>query len=235
MESSLQTIDPSTRTITVELGASDLKGYVADAEASIGQSLHIDGFRKGKVPPEIVRKHVSEAQIREEALRLAVQGSLTRVIAQEKLDVIDQTDFKIEENTSDKLRYQVTVTLFPTVALGQYRGIQIKKDSFDHMRVELLKKIMETSKVEVPQQFIERQLDSMMAGFDQELHSRGLELGPYLAELKKTQDDIRNDWRGRATEQVNMSLVLHAIGKAEKIEGDVNKVFEFIESHAIIS
>ena len=235
MESTLQTIDPSTRRVTVELGADDLNGYVADAETALSRSLEIDGFRKGKAPPDIARKHLDESQLREEALRLAVERSLIQLINKENLDVLDQTDFKIEENTPDKLRYQVTLTLFPSVALGPYRGIQIKKDSFERMRAELLKKIIDTSKVVVPQLLIERQLDAMMERFDHELHERGLELGPYLAELKKTQDDIRNDWRARAEEQVNTSLVLHGIAKAEKMEGDVNKVFEFIESHAIIT
>ena len=88
----------------------------------------------------------------------------------------------------------------------------------ERVRIEILKKIIKDSTMTAPQLMVERQLDGMLQNFDAELHSQGMELGPYLAHLKKTQDDLRKDWRVRAEDQVKMTLVIHEIAKAEKFE-----------------
>src|SRR3989344_7178650 len=127
MESSLKTIDPSTREATVELSKTDLDGYVTQAESSLGAQVSIPGFRKGKVPPDVLRKHVTEAAIREEALQIAVEQSLSQLIKKENLNVLDQSDFKIEKNTPTELVYKVKLTLFPAVTLGTYKGVTAEK------------------------------------------------------------------------------------------------------------
>ncbi len=370
MESSLKTTDASTRELTVELSKTDLDSYVADAESSLGKQIHVDGFRKGKVPSDVVRKHVNEAQLREEALRIAVERSLAQAIQKNNLDVLDQADFKIQKNTPDNLTYTVKLILYPTVQLGTYKGIEVKKravkvadeevdrmlkdvaqsraaiaqvdrsaavgdqvevdftlklkgeiidggesknhplvigekrfipgfedqliglkvgetkefklsipkdyhekniagkeldvmvtmrdvksrtvpeitDEFakglgqfaslenlkeeikknllkekeeqeeERLRIEILKTIVKNSELTVPALMVERQLDGMVQNFDAELHARGMELGPYLAHLKKTQEELRNDWKGRAEDQVKMTLVIHEVAKAEKLE-----------------
>src|SRR3989344_401009 len=122
MTSTLKKIDSATLEATVELGKEDLANSVAQAERNLAAMLTMDGFRQGKVPPEVARKHINEQQLREEALQIAVRQSLVDVAKKEKLDVMDQKDFVIKENTPEKLLYQVTLLLFPAVTLGNYKG-----------------------------------------------------------------------------------------------------------------
>ncbi|MEK7583140.1 MAG: trigger factor [Patescibacteria group bacterium] len=290
MTSAIRKIDASSVEVTIELGSNDLKGYVGKAEERIAQSLNLEGFRKGKVPPEAIRQRVGEAELREEALQIAVQESLEEAIQKEGLDVLDQSNFSIKDNTPEKLRYVLTLTLYPKVTLGNYRGIEIIKQSHevsdaelqkvlddlvasrrsgditpelndefakslghfasledlksgvktgllqekqlrerDRVRGEVLKAIIATSKLDVPKLMIERQLDGMIANFDEELHAQGMELGPYLARIKKTQDQLRAEWYPKAEDQVKMTLVLHAVGKAEKITITAAELQEALE------
>ena len=236
MTSAIRKIDASTVEVTVELGSSDLQGYVRKAEEMIAKSLNIEGFRNGKVSREAVRQRVGEAQLREEALQITVQESLSEAIEREGLDVLDQSNFAVKENTPEKLRYVLTITLYPNITLGNYRGIKVKKQTQEisdsernRIRVELLHTVIANSTLHVPALMIDRQLDSMMANLDHQLHEQSMELGLYLAKIKKTQDELRNEWRAKAEDQVKMTLVLYAIGEAGKITVSPKELQEALE------
>ena len=236
MTSAIRKIDASTVEVTVELGSSDLQGYVRKAEEMIAKSLNIEGFRNGKVSREAVRQRVGEAQLREEALQITVQESLSEAIEREGLDVLDQSNFAVKENTPEKLRYVLTITLYPNITLGNYRGIKVKKQTQEisdsernRIRVELLHTVIANSTLHVPALMIDRQLDSMMANLDHQLHEQSMELGLYLAKIKKTQDELRKEWWAKAEDQVRMTLVLHAIGKTEKLIVNAQELQEALE------
>ncbi len=332
MTKALKKIDDSTIEATIELGTPELTSAVEKAESSLGRQITIEGFRPGKVPNDIIRKHLTPEQIREEALQIAVTTGLQEIALEEKLDILDQQNFTIKENTPEKLVFQVTLTLYPNVTLGSYTNIPVVKKSVavseeelntvlndiaasrkqgevipelnddfakslgqftslqnlrdmvrtglqqekqdreqERVRMELLRTVVANSHVLAPQRMVDMHVDSMLANFDAELHARGLELGPYLAEIKKTQDQLRAEWRPKAEEQVNMQLVMHAIARTENIrvsDSEVqqaleqqlqqhldnlqtidiqqvrsrlysfllnNKIFAYIESHAIMS
>ncbi len=57
----------------------------------------------------------------------------------------------------------------------------------------------------------------MIAGFDNDLHVKGMELSFYLAHLGKTEDDLRKDWRPEAEKQAAYSLILRKIAKEKNI------------------
>lgn len=292
MTSTIRKIDDGAVEVAVELGASDLQGYVVQAEKRLAEQTRVDGFRKGKAPPDVIRQRVDPQTLRQEALQIAVESSLDAAVAAEKLDVVDQHDFKIQENTADTLRYTVTLTLYPAVTLGEYQGIQVQKktaevtdqelgtvladiiksrtpadgkapelnDEFarslgtftslenlkavvrqglatekagrevERVRGELINAIIAKSTVSVPARMVDQQLDAMVEGFDRELHGQGMELGPYLAHIKKTQDELRREWRPRAEQRVKMALVLHAVGKAERISISAAELQEAVEA-----
>ena len=115
--------------LTVDLDKEDLVFYALEAEKRLAKEVSIEGFRPGKAPKEIVRKKIGESVIKEEALNLAVQLSLAKAIADQKFEVIDQSDFKINENSSEGLIFQVNLLIFPDIKLGEYKGLGIKKNS----------------------------------------------------------------------------------------------------------
>jgi len=57
----------------------------------------------------------------------------------------------------------------------------------------------------------------MVHRFGHDLQERGTDLSMYLARLKKTEDDLRKDWKPEAQRQVRIRLVLRETAKQEKI------------------
>ncbi|MGD0976754.1 MAG: trigger factor [Minisyncoccia bacterium] len=386
MESTTKKLPDSKVKLSVRLDKAELLEFVEEAEKILASETHLEGFRPGKAPKEIVRKRIGEDKIKEEALSIAIRSSFAEAIKKEKLDVIDQADFKIGKNTPDCLEYEMVLSVFPAVVLGKYTGLNIKenkiavtedeikktldelvkmqatakttdrpakagnrvevnfeifsegklidggksenhplvigekkfipgfeeqivgmqtgeKKSFaiqvpadyvqkeiagkeikidlelvkveellvpvlddgfakslgkfadltalkenlkksleaekeakekDRVRLAILSEIVGKSQMELPATLVEERLDSMIRDFDEDLHQKGMELGLYLAHLKKTQDDLRNDWRQKAEQQVKMSMVARTIARQEKIEvndEDIEKEFATLSDY----
>ncbi|OGM99622.1 MAG: trigger factor [Candidatus Yanofskybacteria bacterium RIFCSPHIGHO2_02_FULL_41_29] len=137
MESSLRKVEQNKYELTVDLGREELAGYVKQVESDISQQVKLKGFRKGKAPKNLIRDEVGDRHILEEALDLALRDSLARTIEKEKIEVLRVADLNIKENSAKRLLYQVNLTLFPKVFLGDLGGIRVKRKSIAVDRKEI--------------------------------------------------------------------------------------------------
>src|SRR3989344_6894178 len=103
MNHTLKKIDPNQKELIVELAKDDLKTYIDKVEFEFGKDLQLDGFRKGKVPKDMLKNNLDAKQVLESALDLAMKDSLAKTINKEGLDVLNVSNLEIKENSSDKL------------------------------------------------------------------------------------------------------------------------------------
>ena len=91
---------------------------------------------------------------------------------------------------------------------------------------EILKAIVENSKVEIPDPMIEQQTAYQLQQLSYQLMYQGMKLEDYLQYTGKTIDDLKADYREGSEKQVKMRLCLEAMIKAENItasDEDVEK------------
>ena len=112
------------------------------------------------------------------------------------------------------------------------QGLKEEKEFRESRRIQglVLDKIAEKTKVEVPPVLLEKQLDQLFLDLDADLHQQGLELGPYLAKIKKTAEDLRNEWRPKAEMLVKKSLLMREVAKKENIKVEPDEVRGKIDS-----
>ena len=94
---------------------------------------------------------------------------------------------------------------------------------------EIVKKVSETSDVEIPDAMIESQIDRMVQDMEYRLSYQGLKLADYLKYIGKSMEDFRKDYKEQATELVKSQLVIEAIIEKEEIvatDEDVEKRVE---------
>ncbi len=111
----------------MELGKEELSGYVNMAENNLSKDFKIDGFRKGKVPKDLLRKNLGSQSILEVALDMAIKDSLSKVIREKSLEVLDASGLNIIENSPQKLVYKVSLTLFPDIKVPDLHSIKVKR------------------------------------------------------------------------------------------------------------
>jgi len=136
-------------------------------------------------------------------------------------------------------------------SLGGFENLAGLKESVEHgikhekldkerkdWRQNVLAKIAEESKMEIPQILIENEADRMMSEIKANVESFGLPWEKYLGELSasemegKKQEEIELELRAKVMPQsekrVRESLVLRAIAEKEKIEAEEKEIEEHI-------
>lgn len=127
MQSDLKKLNNSQVKVIVDLDHKDLERYFNKAESILGGNLEIKGFRKGKVPKDLLKKYLDQEQVRALALEIAVEESLSNIIKDGSFDVLDTSQLSVEKNDSFQLKYSVLLDLFPEVALADLSKIKIKR------------------------------------------------------------------------------------------------------------
>ncbi len=90
----------------------------------------------------------------------------------------------------------------------------------DKKRTETLEEIINASTIEIPQILIDGELDRMKAQFEDDLAQSGITLTNYLSYAKKTEDDLKADWKDTAIKRAKSQIILNTIAKEESITPD---------------
>ncbi len=105
--------------------------------------------------------------------------------------------------------------------LRKYAADGLKRAAEDRAKKEYENKVLEAAvnsaaKVEYPPILVEQEISSLMRDRDMALSDRG-GLRNYLKTVKKTEEQLREEFRPRAVEQVKHELVLGKVAEEEKI------------------
>ena len=109
-----------------------------------------------------------------------------------------------------------------------------KAKEMQKRRAALTEELVKNSKVDVPHILVERELDRLMAQFASDISRMGLQFDKYIEHLKKTVEEIKNEWRAQAEKNVKIGLILGKIAEAEKVSADpvaVEKEVKHILEH----
>ena len=98
--------------------------------------------------------------------------------------------------------------------LVEKKEVEAKKTKED----EAIQKIIDKSKMDIPEAMIETQCESMVEEFAQRIAQSGLSMEQYLQFSGMTVDQLKEQVRPEATTRIQSSLVLEQIAKEENIE-----------------
>jgi trigger factor len=115
--------------VEVEVDPEAVEREVADAAGVIGRDLKIPGFRKGKVPPQVVLRQIGRGAVLEEAVRRglgdwyeqAVRETGITPVGDPKLDVSDLPE------KGAPLAFSFEVGVRPPAQLGDWRGVEVQR------------------------------------------------------------------------------------------------------------
>lgn len=115
--------------VEVEVDPEAVEREVADAADVIGRDLKVPGFRKGKVPPQVVLRQIGRGAVLEEAVRRglgdwyeqAVRETGITPVGDPKLDVSDLPE------QGAPLTFSFEVGVRPPAQLGDWRGVEVQR------------------------------------------------------------------------------------------------------------
>ena len=93
-------------------------------------------------------------------------------------------------------------------------------------RLSIAEAILKKTDVVVPKALIESELTKLLARFHDDIAQMGIKIEDYLKHIKKTEDDMRKEWREDAKKRGKLQLVFDEIAKIEKISAPTEAVEE---------
>lgn len=108
--------------------------------------------------------------------------------------------------------------------LREHLEIEKKREAEGKHRAALTDKIIEESTFELPKLLVDTELAQMFGQMEEDIKRAGLSMEDYLKHMKKTPEDLRNEWTPAAEKRARLQLVLNEIAKKDKIEPDVDAV-----------
>ncbi len=129
MEYSLQRLEKSRVEISISVGKEEWEELIKVSFNKNKFKYSYPGFRKGKVPFNILLKQYGPEYFFEDAIDECLNKEYGEILDKEKLDVLARPDVDIKEVSVDGLKATITVAVAPQFTLGQYKGLTFKKDS----------------------------------------------------------------------------------------------------------
>ena len=118
-------------TLTVEVDEGLLDRHLAVVRRKELKRLKLPGFRKGKVPDELLDRYISQDELVEDAVN-ELAGELIGGIVEERseLRIVGLPRIKILD-IKRPVKVEVTFALKPTVDLGEYQSIKLPEPEAD--------------------------------------------------------------------------------------------------------
>lgn len=105
-------------------------------------------------------------------------------------------------------------------------------------RIEVVEKIIEKSKFEVPDMLVESEKGKMLAEMKASVAQMGLKWEDYLGHLKKTEEEILGGWNEDARKRASFGLILRELAikegvkvPDEELEAEIDKIVSHYEAH----
>src|SRR5918995_753976 len=150
MKTSVKELPDSRVRVEVDVDAADFDRRMERAARGLGGELRIPGFRKGKVPPQVVIQRVGREAVMEEALREALPEWYERALLE--TGVIPVGDPKLDvagfPSEGKPLSFSIEVAVRPEARLGSYTGLEVGK-----------------AEPEVPEEAVNAELERLREGF----------------------------------------------------------------------
>jgi trigger factor len=91
-------------------------------------------------------------------------------------------------------------------------------------RIEMMEKVIESTKLDIPEILVESELDKMSAQFEADVARAGIQIDQYLQAINKKRDDLREEWRPDAVKQAKMQFILNEIATKENIQPEEERI-----------
>ena len=133
--------------LTIEVDAEEFAKGMEAAYEKNKNKISVPGFRKGKVPKQMIEKMYGAGIFYEDAANAIIPKEYQRAAVESGLDIVSQPEIDVTQIEEGKnFIFTATVAVRPEVTLGTYKGVEIAKVSTEVTDEDLeaeIKKVQE--------------------------------------------------------------------------------------------
>ena len=140
METTVESTEPHTVKLTIEVPEDEFGKDLDRTYRAIANQIKIPGFRKGKVPKQIIDTQIGQDAIFEEFVHSSVPAYFRQAVADEDLAPITDPDIDVQQLEPGKpFVFSATVEVRPRLSFEEsdYTGIKVTKPTVEVTEQEI--------------------------------------------------------------------------------------------------
>jgi len=120
-------LDGCKREVVITLSASELKPHYSKAYAEAQPHIELQGFRKGKVPLQIIKKKFGKV-IENDAVETIASDGFAKFVESENVNPVGRPSLKdIQRDSDGSIKFTIAYEVLPEFELANYRGLELRK------------------------------------------------------------------------------------------------------------
>ena len=130
MSLQVEKLEHNMAKLTVEVAAEDVEKALQAAYLKQRKQINIPGFRKGKVPRQMIEKMYGPEVFYDEAANNMIPDAYAKAYDESELDIVSQPKIEVVQMEKGKpFIFTAEVATKPEVTLGDYKGLKVDKVS----------------------------------------------------------------------------------------------------------
>ncbi len=126
MSVSVEKLEKNTAKLTIEVAAEEFEKALQQVYLKEKGKFSLPGFRKGKVPRQIIEKMYGPQIFYEDAADIVFRNSYSQAAEESGLEILTRPEVEVTQIEKGKpFCYTAVVAIYPEVKLGQYKGIEV--------------------------------------------------------------------------------------------------------------
>src|SRR5689334_11899285 len=197
--------------LTVDVTSHELEHAVEHAGSDLAATARIPGFRKGKVPMQVLLQRIEKEQVYREAVESHIEGWFRNALAGTKIRPITRPeyDYTLPESPEEAFSFTATVDVQPKVEVVDWTKLEVGAADAD-----------------VPPELVEQQIEAYRFQVAElvPLEGRPAEEGDTLiVDLVGGDGSAQRDYAielglGRVVEELEQALVGMSAGETKEVE-----------------
>lgn len=128
MSVQVEQLEKNMAKLTVEVPAEELEKAIQSAYMKQKGKISLPGFRKGKVPRQMIEKMYGVGIFFEDAANELISQEYPKAVEESGLDIVSRPTVDVEQIEKGKpFIFTAEVAVKPEVTLGKYMGVQVTK------------------------------------------------------------------------------------------------------------
>ncbi len=144
MSVQVELLDHNMAKLTIEVSPEELDAAMEHSYNKQKNSVSMPGFRKGKVPRQMMEQMYGPGIFYEDAANELIPKAYSDAFDESGLEIVSQPDISVEQIEKGKpFIFTAEVAVKPEVTLGEYKGVPVEKVSTRVTQKEVDAKIQE--------------------------------------------------------------------------------------------
>ena len=128
MKTNLEKLEKCQTKLSVVVEPEEWKNAQQKEFKKLADQTTVPGFRKGHAPENLVKTKVNHAEVLRRAADAMIDVAYKNAIKEHQLKPYYQPELNIVKMDDDQFEFDITFIGAPTVKLGGYKDIEVKKD-----------------------------------------------------------------------------------------------------------